>query len=312
MAKVFRWPAISQVMLNNQLARRQQGFTLVEAIVVMVVTAIIAGVVTVFMRAPIEGYFQAVQRLELADSADAAVRFLARDVRRALPRSLRNPNSNCVEFLPAMAGGRYCTSADGCSNPAVSFGTSFNSFGVIGGLSYLPQSGDRIIFHNLGLDSMDAYQSPSLSSTNVALAGSGSTSQLINLQSAKTLPSTLGQLDIGTAAGQLPQHFYVVSDSEQAIMYLCSSVGTSNGEGTGRLIRLSHYGVNATAPSVCPSSFTLGPYAVVLADKVSRCSLNSRAAGLTDRLDVLSIELEITRGAESVRLYQEVQVYNDP
>jgi MSHA biogenesis protein MshO len=264
------------------------------------------------MRAPIEGYFQAVRRLELADSADAAMRFLARDVRRALPRSFRNPNSNCVEFLPAIAGGRYCTSGDGCANPAISFGTAFSSFGVIGGLNYLPLSGDRIVFHNLGLDSMDAYQSPSLSTTNVALAGSGSTTQLINLQSAKTLPASLGQLDIGTGAGQLPQHFYVVSDAEQAVMYTCASAGTSNGEGTGRLIRSSRYGVNASAPASCPGSFTLGPNVVVLADKVSRCSLNSRAAGLTDRLDVLSIELEITRNGEAVRLYQEVQVYNDP
>jgi MSHA biogenesis protein MshO len=294
-------------MPNKPVPLAQRGFTLIEAIVVMVATSIIAGVVTVFMQAPIEAYFQSVSRAQLADAADAALRFVGRDVRRALPRSFRNPNSNCLEFLPTAGGGRYCGPGESCSNP-VNFGSAMSNFGVIGGLNYLPVAGDRIVFHNLGLDAMDAYQLANSATSNVAIAGAGSSSSNIVLSPAKTLPASLAQLDIGTAAGQLPRHFFIVPDSEQAVMYVCDSVGLSAQNGTGRLLRLQHYGVN-TSLSSCPSNLS---GATVLASNLTRCKLTALAAGLTDRLDVLSVELEITRNGESVRLYQEVQVYNDP
>ncbi|MFZ2268428.1 MAG: prepilin-type N-terminal cleavage/methylation domain-containing protein [Azonexus sp.] len=297
-------------MPNSPRRLRQLGFTLIEAVVVIVVTAIIGSVVTIFMKGPIEGYFAAMSRLQLADTADAALRFVARDIRGALPLSFRNPNSNCLEFLPAKAGGRYCAAGDGsaCVNPVL-FGSAFGKFDVVGGLDYVPGAGDRVVFYNLGLSGNDAYQSPALTTSNVALVGSGSSATQIVLSGNKVLPANLGMLDRGTAAGKLPFHFFVVPDSEQAVFYVCSAVGTSAGEGTGSLLRLKGYGINATTPASCPLSLA---GATVLADKVSRCSINWHAPGLTERLDVVSLELEVTRAGESVRLYQEVQVYNDP
>ena len=67
----------------------QRGFTLVEAIVVIVITGIIAAGVAVFIRAPVEGYVDSVARAELTDAADTALRRLSRDVNSALPNSLR-------------------------------------------------------------------------------------------------------------------------------------------------------------------------------------------------------------------------------
>lgn len=288
----------------------QHGFTLLEAVVVIVVTAIIASVVTVFMRAPIEGYFASVNRMRLADAADGALRYVARELHSALPLSLRSPNSNCLEFLPVRAAGRYCVEGDGsgCAAP-VRFGAAFSSFDVLGGLDYVPVAGDRIVFFNLGLTGNDAYQATASSSTNVAAAGAGSTAAKVVLGAAKTLPATLGMMNQGNGVGQLPYHFFVVPDATQAVFYVCSNAGTANGDGTGKLLRVAHYGVNATTPAACPTSLT---GATVLADKVSRCSMVWRSPGLTERLDVVSLELEITRQGESVRLYQEVQVYNDP
>jgi MSHA biogenesis protein MshO len=288
----------------------QAGFTLIEAVMVIVVTAIIGSVVTIFMKGPIEGYFAAMSRLQLADTADAALRFVARDVRAALPLSFRNPNSGCLEFLPAKAGGRYCAAGDGsnCANP-VSFGSAFGKFDVVGGLDYVPVAGDRVVFYNLGLTGNDAYQSPALTTSNVAQVGSGSSAAQVVLSGSKVLPANLEMLDRGTGAGKLPYHFFVVPDSEQAVFYVCSGVGTSAGEGTGSLLRLKRYGINATTPAACPTSLT---GATVLADKVSRCSINWHSPGLTERLDVVSLDLEVTHGGEAVRLYQEVQVYNDP
>ena len=92
------------------MKRRQRGFTLVEAVVVIAITGIIASVVAVFIRAPIEGYFDAARRAELTDVADTAVRRFSRDVHLALPNSVRitsTPSTIAIEFLLTSAGGRY-------------------------------------------------------------------------------------------------------------------------------------------------------------------------------------------------------------
>ena len=82
--------------------RKQQcGFTLIEMIVVIVITGIIAGIVAVFLRAPVQGYMDSARRAELTDIADTALRRMARDVRTAVPNSVRfsNCTAPCVEFL---------------------------------------------------------------------------------------------------------------------------------------------------------------------------------------------------------------------
>ena len=56
----------------------QCGFTLIEAIMVIVITGILAGMVAVFIRAPIDAYVDSARRADLTDVADTAVRRVAR------------------------------------------------------------------------------------------------------------------------------------------------------------------------------------------------------------------------------------------
>ena len=72
----------------NGLRTRNCGFTLIEAIVVIVITGIIASMVAVFIRTPVDGYLDAERRAGLTDIADTAVRRMARDIRLALPNSV--------------------------------------------------------------------------------------------------------------------------------------------------------------------------------------------------------------------------------
>ena len=77
---------------------------------VIVITGILAGMVAVFIKAPVDGYVDSVRRAELTDAADTALRRISRDVRTALPNSFRLASvggSSCVEFLPTLGGGRY-------------------------------------------------------------------------------------------------------------------------------------------------------------------------------------------------------------
>lgn len=84
--------------------------SLVEAIVVIVITGIIAGMVAVFIRTPVEGYMDAERRAGLTDIADTAVRRMAREIRLALPNSVRTAadgSGRCIEFIPTKIGARY-------------------------------------------------------------------------------------------------------------------------------------------------------------------------------------------------------------
>jgi prepilin-type N-terminal cleavage/methylation domain-containing protein len=67
----------------------QRGFTLVELIMVIVIMGVIGGMVSVFMKSPIDAYVDSARRAALTDVADTAVRRMARDIRKALPNSLR-------------------------------------------------------------------------------------------------------------------------------------------------------------------------------------------------------------------------------
>src|SRR5690606_28790817 len=87
--------------------KKVSGFTLVEAVIVIAISGIVAAVVAVFIRAPVESYLDLNTRAELTDIADTAVRRMARDVRLALPNSIRSPGAQCFEYLATSTGGRY-------------------------------------------------------------------------------------------------------------------------------------------------------------------------------------------------------------
>ena len=70
-----------------------RGFTLIEMIMVIVITGVIAGMVAVFIKGPVDSYFDMARRAELTDIADTAMRRMTRDIRLALPNI--NASSSC-------------------------------------------------------------------------------------------------------------------------------------------------------------------------------------------------------------------------
>jgi MSHA biogenesis protein MshO len=94
----------------------QRGFTLVELVVAMTLAMIVMGFVALFLTTPVEAYFAQTRRAELSDSAEAVVRNISRDVRGALPNSLRfSADHRVMELLLADDVIRY---APGSSDPA--------------------------------------------------------------------------------------------------------------------------------------------------------------------------------------------------
>lgn len=273
-------------------AQRQAGFTLIEAIMVMTITAVLAAGVAVFLRKPIDGYMDLARRSELSDIADTAVRRISRDLHLALPNSVRMASAQCMEFLPTLNGGRYRADVDGSSGGGHVFDTAsvMNTFDVLGPLSAAPATGDQIVIYNLGIAGADAYNND-----NRATVGAGTTSSTIVLVPAKQFPFA--------SPGN---RFHVVSGVEQAVAYVCTQ-GTSGGNGTGILFRASAYGINAD-PGTCPATPAGTP---ILAQNISRCEF-SYASGVTERSGLVSIRLGITKNDETVNLYQDVHVNNVP
>ena len=112
--------------------RQLRGFTLVELILVIVITGIIAGMVAVFIQKPIEGYFDTVRRAALSEEADSALRFVARDLRSALPNSIVCTGAG-ASFISIRSGGRFreAQSDTGGGTPLV-FGSESTTFDFIG------------------------------------------------------------------------------------------------------------------------------------------------------------------------------------
>ncbi|WP_299181923.1 type II secretion system protein [uncultured Neptuniibacter sp.] len=88
--------------------RLSRGFTLVELIVVITLLGIISLVTVGFISSTMQGYADLTRRDQLSSAARVAVERMAREIRNALPNSIRvNAAGSCLEFIPALAASRY-------------------------------------------------------------------------------------------------------------------------------------------------------------------------------------------------------------
>ncbi|MDD4911378.1 MAG: prepilin-type N-terminal cleavage/methylation domain-containing protein [Sideroxydans sp.] len=280
--------------ISSQLTSK--GFTLIEMIVVIVITGIIAGMVAIFIKAPVQGYIDSSRRAELTDIADTAMRRMSRDIRISVPNSVRPQGTGmkAIEFLPTKDGGRYRAAVDPAivGSDALVFDGVDKTFEVIGGASAVV--GDRIIMGSTDATAGLAYGAHLRGVSGVVGVGNVATS--ITLSSGLPVEAQL-----------VSQRFDVI---EGAVMFACEAAGGGacgnvGGNGSCELVRYAKYGVNAiyTYPPI-------GGQRAVLADKVSDCSINYELAN--QRFGLVMVNLEITSGGESVRLINEIHVSNAP
>jgi MSHA biogenesis protein MshO len=257
----------------------QRGFSLIEAVTVIVVVSMLAAVATGVITYPVRSYYDLQRRTTMTDNAESVLRLMQRDIRRALPNSIRITSGGmALELLHVSDGGRYRAylSSTG-SGDILDFTTTDASFDVIGALSAAP-TGTAAIY-NLGNITADAY-----SGNNIATLSNTSTTSHIVLAAAKQFPM------------QSPQQRFFIVDTP--ISYSCSNGG-------GTLLRYSGYSISAVQ-----SDPPAGATEAIQANSVSACSF-TYAAGTNTRDGLVTLKITLTDSSgESSTLIHEVHVDN--
>src|ERR1700741_2080508 len=121
---------------------RQFGFTLIELVVTLVISAIVVSFVATFISGPVQGVTHQARRARLVDAADSALERMGRDVRRALPNSVRTTSAGGVtalELLSTVDGARYRAQPPGTAAQILDFAAQDGSFNVLRPFTPLPK-----------------------------------------------------------------------------------------------------------------------------------------------------------------------------
>lgn len=282
--------------VTSHRAHRARGVTLVEMIVVIAITGIVAAAIAVFVRSPVEGYAGAVRRAELTDVADTALRRITRDLRTALPNSVRVKSVGSVvylEYLQTNGGGRFRSDVASAGPPGdpLDFTVADATFDVIGPMPAFT-GGESIVIYNLSSDEAPTSTANAYAGDNRA-AGSGA-GNTITLSPAPAVPFPFASPG---------KRFQVV---QYPVTYQCSPDAVTPANGVLR--RYWNYAITSAQPAP-----PVGGSNALLATSVTDCSFTyNPATGASGRTGVVSLILQIEQSGEKVRLFQQVHVSNVP
>lgn len=297
---------------------RAAGFTLVELILSIVLVGILGALVAGFLRVPLQGYEDISRRAALTDAADRALRRVARDVREALPNSVRVTTAAGVvylEYLQVRTGGRYRTQPSGAATlcPPGGLGGGFNDVLEVGvadacfrSLGPIPNraqivAGDWLVLYNLGggYTGGDAYFGG-----NAVVAGGNKSRIVSTAAGGGANPEDRVNFQAFAFPIASPSaRFQIVSGP---VTYACNAAA-------GTLTRYSGYAISAGQPT--PPA---GARTALLVDGISACAMTYDANVVAQRNGLVSLQLELARadgsGAnrERVSLLQQVNVSNTP
>jgi MSHA biogenesis protein MshO len=279
------------------------GFTLVELVITITVASVVVAFMALFIVMPMNAYSTQTQQAALVDAADSALRYVARDLRSALPNSVRVTSSGTVTALELLAtadGARY---QDGgpLSNPALvlDFTTADGAFATTVPFTQLTlpwsSSSYYLSIYNVGVPGANAYE---MASKVITPAGT-----TITITAGATANQNLVTLSTGFqfAFGSPGKRVYLVSGP---VSYLCDTAA-------GTLTRYSGYAIANTQPGSAVTLGAAGATAALVAGNVGSCQFRL-TPGTAQRNALATLTLKITQNGQSVQLLNEVQVVNAP
>lgn len=281
-------------MNNFSSLKPSHGFTLVELVMVIVVLGILATGSIQFISQSAQGMVDSAERQALASSATIAVEKVLREVRRALPNSVRqfsDGGSECLELVPIQFSSEYI------SIPIASNATSFNAISFVGAVLG-GESGFVAVYPN-SQGSVYGTSPATIRSISDDMAISGP----VGVPGANLQTITF----VGGAVYRFP------TDSPRQRFFLVDQPISFCDDNNGRLWRYQNYGFQVDSSGSIP---TAGANRILIADSLEANSLsfNILPAQL-QRNAVVRMSLTIARpgsATEKVEISQEVQLRNVP
>ncbi len=304
---------------------RCRGFTLIEMVVAIIVLGIVGTTFGLFIVPAITANQAVERRAALIDSAEIAVRRMARDIRIALPNSVRVSyvagTGFAIEMIPTVDGGRYCLGGDAnCAGAAqlLSIGSSDTDFDILGcfhnatftGATF-PSAAFRLVlgdttgavYSAAGTNAVVTPTSTSitLSTVNGGGAGSGACGN-------SSGANTSYRHHIALSAGQT----FPNSSSRRRVFIIQTPVTYICNKAAGTLIRYYNYPISSTAPT--PTSPPAGATAAVVTDKIDATNANPCVVTtLTPDVQAqgyVKLSLVVANAGETVQLNHETQLDN--
>lgn len=305
-------------------AVRQRGFTLVEMIVVIVITGIIGGIVAIFVTAPVQGYVDSSRRAAMTDIADTALRRMSRDIRTALPNSVRvtacGSGGQCLEYLETVAGGRYkthaCLEGGTCTSlttlgDLVSGADGTVSSTLVNGGVLIPGTTRVAVYNQYNNAAEDCSAANPSAYCAAGSGGAPAITAVTNGANAEDVISFASTSFI-PAGGSPYNRFQIIS---QPVTYACLPV--AGGGTSGTLTRYWGYDIQPTQPR----TFAAGnlvvtgatvPQHALLAENVGACNFVYDASVVAQRAALVILQMTLTQNGESLTLYHSTHVSNVP
>jgi MSHA biogenesis protein MshO len=294
---------LSPALLEARKRARAQGFTLIELVITIAVGSVVVAFMGMFIVMPMNAYTAQTRRAALVDESDSALRFMARDLRSALPNSVRTAASGSVTALELLAtadGARYQDNGP-VTNPALALDFTAPDAAFATTVPFtqltLPWSSSAyyLSIYNVGVPGADAYQSPpnviTPARTTITIkAGATPNQNLVTLTPAFQF-----------AYGSPEKRVYLVSGP---VSYLCDT-------SAGTLTRYTGYAIQSTEPTSAAALSSAAAASGLIASNVSACTF-SYMPGTAQRNALATLSVQVTQSGESVQLLNEVQVVNAP
>lgn len=280
------------------------GFTLVELVITISLTTIVVSFMAVFISGPVRAYNDQTRRAELVDVAENSLRRIARDIRAALPNSVRVTASGSVvalEMLNTVDGVRYRDRPPpGDPSKRLRFTAAddaFNSIGQFTGITRPFSSvAHYLAIYNVGVPGADAYE----------------------LANVITPPGTRIDIDADAVADEdnirlSPAFRFAFASPGQRVYLVDEPVTWLCDTTTGTLVRYSGYTITSNQANRDSDGELVGAGAAVtlVANNIASCTMQY-APGTAQRAGLVSLALQVSEDGESVDLLHQVHVDNVP
>lgn len=273
--------------------RRQAAFTLVELVMVIALAGVVVVMISTVMSRPLQSFVDQSRRAELVDLAATALQRMTRDIRLAVPNSLRVAGGARLELLRSPGGGRYRASlVNGVRRDPPACSTNPCTVEVLGPIIGVEDWAalNWMVLYNIGGAAGGDNSWPPLSASSSVISPKVAISY------------AAGNLSLGGGAIEnfqfkyaSPQHRFFLAD--KVVGYQCSG---------DRILRGEFESLEL------PGAYDYSGASVVVDHVECANSGFTYSPGTNTRSGLVTVRLTLSQDGETITLLQQVHVDNAP